>query len=325
MKKLISIVSFGVISVTLVSCNSGTTGEIIDNNEVTNSVVQETNEGTIYPYEITSLNGKTYTIEKEYTKILSLAPGITELLVEIGLEDKLVAVDTNSLQFLNNKDITALNMLEPNMEEIISLEPEVVFIPSITVEYLGIDTVNLLENTGIKIITEDEASSISDIRYNTEFILDTIVGEGEEEILSNFDTTLEKINNAFEQVPQPKKVFFEISEIPYLYSFGEGVFINEMLTLAGGENIFATEKEWFSIGEESIVELNPQYYFTNVSYIENHVDEILAYENFQDVEAIKTGNVYYINSNYTSLPNYKTLGGIIEMGKILHGDLYDFQ
>ncbi len=53
-------------------------------------------------------------------------------------------------------------------------------------------------------------------------------------------------------------MFFEISEIPFLYSFGYDVFLNEMVTLAGGTNIFENKLGWITVGEESVIELDPE-------------------------------------------------------------------
>ena len=45
-----------------------------------------------------------------------------------------------------------------------------------------------------------------------------------------------------------KSVYFEISAAPYCYSFGEGVFLDEMLELIGADNVLAGQEGWVLLG-----------------------------------------------------------------------------
>ena len=106
-----------------------------------------------------------------------------------------------------------------------------------------------------------------------------------------------------ETVTDRKTVYFEISAAPYCYSFGEGVFLNEMIDLIGAENVLAGQEGWLSVEEESVVSANPDVILTNVNYIEDPVGEILARPGWEGVTAVQNGGVCTIDNKTSSLPN----------------------
>src|SRR5699024_1434298 len=67
-------------------------------------------------------------------KIVSLTPIITEILVEMGYGDNLVAVDGPQSQNKEGvpQDIVFMDMMTPDVEQLIALEPDVVFISTMS-------------------------------------------------------------------------------------------------------------------------------------------------------------------------------------------------
>ena len=118
-------------------------------------------------------------------------------------------------------------------------------------------------------------------------------------------------------------MYFEISAAPYCYSFGEGVFLNEMIDLIGAENVLAGQEGWLSVEEESVVSANPDVILTNVNYIEDPVGEILARPGWEGVTAVQNGGVHTIDNKTSSLPNENIVQALKEMAKAVYPDLYE--
>ena len=126
-----------------------------------------------------------------------------------------------------------------------------------------------------------------------------------------------------ETIGEKKTVLFEISPVPYLYSFGTGVYLNEMIELIGAENVLADQEGWISVTEESAVAANPDVILTSDKFSnEDPVAEILGREGWQNVTAVAEGQAYYIDNAASSLPNHHIVDALIEMAKAVYPDEY---
>ncbi len=308
MKK--TIIMSAVLSIGMVSCGRSE----VEQNEVNEQQVKQQS------VEVTSRAGETFVIENN-ERIISLAPAITQTIVDMGDEDSIIGVDSYSVDYLENKDIDTYDMLNANMEVIVSSEPDVVFIPQMYMDYNAINNIGL---EGTTFVVVPEAYTLDDIGKDLQLIADVIDGDKEQEVIDYYYNSLEQLREINTSIPQEdrKTVFFEVSAIPEIYSFGNNVFLNEMVTLAGGDNVFSDLETWFLASEEEIIARNPQYYFSNVNYMDS-VTAVSEYKNFQNIDAIKNSNVYKVDTNATSLPNHHVIEGIEEMGQIMHGDMYD--
>ena len=110
-----------------------------------------------------------------------------------------------------------------------------------------------------------------------------------------------------------KSVYFEIGAAPYIYSFGTGVFLNEMIEIIGAENALADQAGWISVSEEVIISKNPDVILTNVNYIEDPVQEIKSRSGWDAIKAVKEDRVYYIDNMASSLPNHNIVKALEEM------------
>jgi len=88
------------------------------------SPVNAAGTATKYPLVISS-GGYTTTIAKKPTRIISLSPSATESLFEIGAGKQVLAVDSLS-NFPKSAPITELSAIEPNVEAIAALKPDLV-------------------------------------------------------------------------------------------------------------------------------------------------------------------------------------------------------
>ena len=117
-------------------------------------------------------------------------------------------------------------------------------------------------------------------------------------------------------------MYFEISAAPYCYSFGEGVFLDEMLELIGADNVLAGQEGWLSVDEEAVVAADPDVILTSVNYIDDPVGEITARAGWEGVAAVQNGEVYAIDNKTSSLPNVNVVQALREMAQAAYPDLY---
>ena len=274
---------------------------------------------------MTDREGNEFTLPKKVEKIISTAPSNTEVLVELGLSDKLVAIDKYSADVEGiNADLPQIDFRNPDAETLISLEPDII-IASGHNKVGDEDPFQLVKEAGIPVVYIPSSYSIDGIYGDIEFIAE-ITGTEKQgtEIIENMKKEVEAIREIGDKITDKKKVYFEIGSTPSLYSFGKDTFLNEMIQIIGAENIFANEDSWISPTAESVIDANPDVILTNVPDTDgvSAVDEIKSREGWDSITAIKEGQIYSIDKNSSSRPSQNVIKALKEMAKAIYPDEY---
>ena len=274
---------------------------------------------------ITDREGNKVTMSNKLERIISTAPANTETLVELGLADKLVAIDTYSsdVEGIPSK-IEKIDFINPDAEAIIGLEPYLIIASGHNKRGSSDDPFKLVKEAGISVVYIPSSESIQGIYDDIMFIADiTNTKEKGQEIVDNMKSQIDEISQKAKNVIEKKKVYFEIGPAPNLYSFGNSTFLNEMIELVGAENIFKDENSWLAPTEESIIERNPDVILTNVDYIDNPIQEIKSRPGWENINAVKNNQVYLIDKNSSSRPSQHIIKALNEMAKAIYPDVYN--
>ena len=274
---------------------------------------------------ITDREGNEVTISNKLERIISIAPANTETLVELGLADKLVAVDQYSSDVAGiPENIEKIDFTNPDAETIISLNPDLIIASGHNKSGSSDDPFKLVKEAGISVVYIPSSESIQGIYDDIMFIADiTNTKEKGQEIVDNMKSQIDEISQKAKNVKEKKKVYFEIGPAPNLYSFGNSTFLNEMIELVGAENIFKDENSWLAPTEESIIERNPDVILTNVDYIDNPIQEIKSRPGWENINAVKNNQVYLIDKNSSSRPSSHIIKALNEMAKAIYPDVYN--
>lgn len=244
---------------------------------------------------------KTENGQFENLKIISLSPSNTEILTELSLGENIIGLDKYSSEVEGvNKEAEIFNFGDVNIEEIIRLNPNLVFVSDFAFAFEDFK-LNQLKNYGIEIVNIETPNSLEGI-YKSINLIGEETGKIEEskKIVENLKNEVSKIKSVNKD--GDVKIYFEISPVPYLYSFGKDTYLNEIIEISGGKNIFGDLEGWLSPNQEEIIKLNPQIIFTSVN-IPSSVDEIKNRVGWQEIDAVKNNNVYYIDENFSSRPS----------------------
>lgn len=254
--------------------------------------------------------GNAIVVPEQVDSIIALAPSITQVLVDIGVADKLVAVDTYSA---DSKELPgglpAFDMMAPDMEQMVALEPDLVLVSGMSLSD-GSDPFTVLTDAGVCVAYVPSSSSIEGILEDTMFI-GMLVGKEDEAQALN-DTLTEGIEALRIKTDEPVPVFFEIS---FPYTFGSGTFLNEMIELLGGINIFAEETSWITVSDEAVIAAAPEIIFTNADWNPAAAEEILARPGWESIPAVEKGKVFLINGDTSSQPNHRIIYALEEMAE----------
>ena len=266
--------------------------------------------------------GNPISLPENKDKLISLAPSVTQVIEALGLTDRLIAVDTYSSQYTSlPEELPQFDMMNPDIERLAALQPDIIFTSGMA--YIEDNPYAQLTELGICVIEIPSSESIEGIGQDIRFIAEVLdVPEGGEAIVAEMQGELEKVAALGEGITEKKRVFFEVGALHYIYSFGSGTFLVEMLTLVGAENVLSDQQSWLSVSEETAVALNPDVILTNVDYIEDPVAEILSRPGWENVTAVKNRAVYAIDNATSSIPNQNIIQALWEMGRKIYPEVF---
>ena len=236
--------------------------------------------------------------------IISLAPSTTRVLTDLGLQEKLIAVDTYSAGYQPElASLPEFDMMTPDVEKLAEMKPDVIFITGMSLSG-GSNPYQALIDLGIPVVGIPTSNSIDAIREDVLFIeIDEIAAIG---------ATIE----------DKKTVAVEVSALPQLCYAGGDTYINEMIEIIGAENAYGESDPWASVTEEAAVETNPDVILTCTSYLPDPVGEILSRKGWENVTAIADKAVFQLDEESVNQPNHHITKALREMAEAVYPEKY---
>lgn len=249
-------------------------------------------------------------------RIVSMAPGITEILFALGAGDRVVGVTSYSDYPEEAKTKPSIGgYYAPDMEKIVALQPDMVF----ALRETQARYIRILEQAGIPVVAV-EPRNMQEILT----AIDTIsVAIGEQErgaalhaALAHQLATVRRVTAA----AAPKRVFLEIWDAPLL-TVGRKSFINDIITQAGGINVAADKDIDYTVCDiETLYAYNPDVYIF-VSHGRNDPRFFLTRPHLAAIAAVKNGQVFPIDGDLLMRPGPRSFTGLVKLAAILHPEM----
>ncbi|MBM15424.1 MAG: hypothetical protein CMH75_04965 [Nitrospina sp.] len=258
-------------------------------------------------------------------RIISTSPSITEILFELGLKERIVAVT----DFCSYPEEACLlpsigGVLNPDIETIISLTPDLI-IQQTDSEKMK----NNFKSLGIPTLSIN-VRTISDIFESINRLGKELNCQKTAKNLLSF--LKNKINNyKLGLMGRPKKKVLLLlgdSSNPGrdLYAVGPGTFLNELLVLSGGKNILTNSKAQYpKLSKEYIIEQSPEIIIeagpkSNLS--QKKIDyRVEQWNRFPTIQAVKNKRIHFIGADYILIPGPRLVKILESFAKVIHTDL----
>ncbi len=333
MKKLISLLFCTLMMVVLfVGCGQNNNQNKTEENTNKNSVEEKdknTDNEAKYPITVTDSLGTEVVIEQKPEKMISMSLGTDELLVELVSHDNITALSGSIAENAEVSNIAEVaknfNKVENNVETIISLNPDLVFVPN----WVAKETIQQLKDAGINVYAYGTAATLEDQIKIIEDIAN-IVGEKDNgaKITNNMKSKLAEIEDKVSSVKEDEKVRV-LAYNSYGSTNGKGTTFDDIVKKAGGINV-ASEiglELWAQISKEMIIELNPDViivpgYAYDESNPKDFADTLLNDESLKDVNAIKNNKVYMLQEKHISSVSQYMVYGVEDLAKAIYSDLF---
>ncbi|TGE38141.1 ABC transporter substrate-binding protein [Desulfosporosinus fructosivorans] len=278
---------------------------------------------TTYPLTINDDSGSSVTLVAQPKRIVSLVPSATETLFALGLGDNVVAVtkwDNYPVGVQEKVDYAFEDSIRPNTEQILELEPDL-----IVMGLMGNDQkdIEAIRNLKIPVVTINPQTLVETYQTIEMFGKLTDSQEQAHKIVSGMK---EKERVIVEKIGTIKdidrlKVWIEVDE--NLYTPGEGTFLNELLTKAGGKNIAVDVQGWGQFNSEQVIAKDPQVIFSTYGYYQKDaVAKIIARKGWQNVQAVKNERVIELDSDMVTRTGPRIVDGLESIAKALYPELF---
>jgi len=274
---------------------------------------------------ITDRAGRQVTLPDSVNRIVSTAPSNTEIIVDLGMAHKLIAIDRHSANVSGIPDgLPLLDFFFPDAEFILGLQPDIIIASGHNPTGAGDDPFRLLSEAGISVVYIPMSRSIEDIYRDIAFIAEILrVQENGEEVIRSMQAEIAEIS--FNAVLRSRHytVYFEISPPPEMMTFGRDSFIDDMLRLIRVTNIFGDENWLVTPGAEAVIIRNPDVIFTNVNFIDDPIGEIKRRPGFNHINAVINNRIYQIDNDSSVRPSPRITFALRQMIHALHPELYE--
>jgi iron complex transport system substrate-binding protein len=269
---------------------------------------------------VTDQAGRTVTFEQVPQRIVSLAPGNTEILYALGLDDYVVGVSTYCdypAAALEKPKIGGFS--EVSIEGVIALEPEVVFATG------GVqgEAVKQLTDLGVSVIVLD-ASTLDDVLAAIE-LAGLVTGKADKacELVVELEKRIEEIKLTVKPWASvgPRTVFYEVWYDPPI-SVGPGSFIHNLIEIAGGINLMADSDTAYPIANlETIIAVDPDV----IIYAHGAMStaQVAERDGWRQMEAVRRGRIVQIeDENILVRPGPRIVEGLEALAEAIYPEAF---
>lgn len=259
---------------------------------------------------VTDAMGQRLVFRTSPQRIVSIAPSVTEILFAVGAAPQVVGVSSADDYPPEVRYKPRVGGVQLDYERIAILRPDLV----VGVASLQRPALERLRVLGYRVMAVDPRS-LSDT-YGTIQMIGRVTGRGgaARVVLDSMRARESRVTHAVAGSPKPR-VFVEIWDQPFMTA-GRGTFLDDLLRLARGTNIFAELAEWPQVSEEQILARNPQVILTTSPV----ADRILRREGWQQVAAVRNRRVHELNAAWVARPGPRLVQGLEQIARLLHPD-----
>lgn len=279
---------------------------------------------TVAPSAVTVVDDAQRTVEIKGVpeRIVSLAPSNTEILFALGLGDKVVGVTDFCDYPEEAKEIEKIGFVEPNLEKIVDLEPDLVL-------YIGgaaqLEKTQTMEDLGLTVLVLTP-SDIEGIFVDIELVGRATGSEDKAaRLVSELRARMDEVLSRVTQAERKPLVFYELdaTDPTRPWTAGPGSFIDTLITMAGGVNLGASaEMEWAEFSTEEVIAQDPEIIILGDANYGVTVESVKERPGWGVITAVKEGAIYPIDDNLVSRPGPRIVDGLEELAKIIHPELF---
>jgi iron complex transport system substrate-binding protein len=245
------------------------------------------------------------------SRIASLNPATTELLFALGAGRRLVARTTWDVWPDSARAVFDVGPgLRPNVEAVLARHPDLVVLYASAENRVAAEQ---LRAAGIKVIALRTDKIADFTRASRELGRATGEDAAAAIVIDTMQRTLARVRAATLHLDHPT-VFWHVWDSP-IYTIGAGSFLDELLTIAGGTNIYADRREPSpQVSLEDIIRRNPSVILAGATGKKSLTESPL----WRSVQAVREGRVLVVDTNLVGRPSVRAGEAAAAIARLLH-------
>jgi iron complex transport system substrate-binding protein len=268
--------------------------------------------------------GREVKLDGPAQRIVSLAPSNTEILFAIGAGDQVVGRDEFADYPEEAKSIESIggSFGEYNAEAIVALKPDLVMAAEIHPPEL----VKQLEDLGLTVYYLKNPLTLEEMYGNLE-IVGQLTGHDVTALVDSLRARVAAVDEKLAPISSRPTVFYEIdaSDPSKPYTYGPGTFGDLLITRAGGANLATVAgitDPYPQVSLEQIVATNPNLIVLGDSNFGTTAEAVKTRAGWDVLDAVKNDQIFPFDDNLVSRPGPRLVGGLEQLAKLLHPDLF---
>jgi len=251
-------------------------------------------------------------------RIVSLAPSVTETLFALGAGNRLVGVTTYCDYPPPAQKIPKIgDFVNPSIEAVLAQQPDLVIgVPEGTDQ----EKVRLMERLGLRVLVVS-VSGLSGILSSIKLIAGALgKEEAGEKLVLKIQAQMNHVRKRIEGARR-RRVLMVVGFRP-LVAVGKGNFIDELITLAGGENIAAAAPQpWPHLPVEYVVAKAPQI-IIEAGMGSEREESRKRWADLKSIPAVKEGSIYSYPSDKILRPGPRAGEALEELARLIHPECF---
>ena len=249
-------------------------------------------------------------------RIISLAPNITEILFSLGLDEEImgVSIHCNFPEKAKSK-VRVGSYISIDFERIISIKPDLIIATGAGNTRDMVERLGKLGFATYVIFPKN----FNDILQSIGHIGKVVDREKEASaLIEGMERQKQRVIELTQGLPRTK-VFLQIGEAP-IVTVGKGSFADDLIRLAGGENIAGREKGMYPrLGMEEILKKSPEVILISSMNPRGDYQKVIQeWARWKMIPAVKNGRIHLINSDLIDRPSPRIIDGLEEIARLLH-------
>jgi iron complex transport system substrate-binding protein len=259
-------------------------------------------------------------------RIASLAPSATEILYAIGADDRLVGVSRQcDFPIAAKLKPKVGDFNRPDVEAVVRAKPDV----ALFTEYVRAEDLEALRQGGVLSFVL-RARTVGDIAEAVR-LLGALSGRAEraEALAAEMVSAAQEVQAKVAEIPAHElpRVYLEVDGPRRLYAVGPGSFMDDVIRIAGGRNIFAgAEAAYFEVAPEAIADADPDVILIDHPF--QYKIGVAKRPGWSTVAAVRNHRVYD-NTDFDIIllnrPGPRIVQSLREISRLLHPEAWDVE
>ncbi len=274
-----------------------------------------------WPATFRDAMGEAVTLSAPPARVVSLSPAATEMLFAVGAGDRVVGVTSycdyppEATKLPQVGSYTGLSV-----EKVISLRPDVV----IGMRGNAPEALKALRRAGLKVLAYDPVTMAGVLDLMDEIghmMRDTL---GEVSAVERLRARVDAVRAEAAKLPRRPRTLVAVQLEP-LYAAGPGTHLDDMIRLAGGENVAGdADIPWPQYSLERTLEKDPEVIIAPSRHINGEemtsagiLSDLRKSTTWSGTTAVKQGSILAIDDDLLTLPGPRIVDGLEQMAAVM--------